>query len=203
MQRKEMTMAGLSTQIQDLYVAYFGRPADYFGLQYWTKIAATPSGFAEMVQAFATSAEYQGMVSGMDNRALVDAVYEHLFGRAAETAGVDYWAGLLDSKVISIADVVTSVAGGAQGLDSVVFQDKVQTAEIFTDHLDQANERLAYTGTNANTLAHDYLAAIKDEASAAYALDPANIDALIAKISTVIYTAGMEEPVHLVGVQPG
>jgi len=138
----------------------------------------------------------------MDNRALVDAVYEHLFGRAAETAGVDYWAALLDSKTIAIGDVVTSVAGGAQGLDSVVFQAKVQTSDIFTNHLDQANERLAYTGTYANGLAHDYLAAIKDEASAAHALDPANIDALIAKISTVIYTAGTDEPVHLVGVPP-
>ena len=195
-------MAELTTQVQELYVAYFGRPADYSGLQYWTKTAATPSGYHDMVQAFATSAEYQVLVAGMDNRALVDAVYEHLFGRAAETAGVDYWAGLLDSKTISIADVVTSVAGGAQGLDSFVYEAKVQTSEIFTDHLDQANERLAYTGTFPNALAHNYLAAINDEVSAAHALDPANIDALIAKISTVTYTAGEDEPVHLVGVPP-
>ena len=153
-----------------------------------------------MMQAFATSAEYQVLVAGMDNRALVDAVYEHLFGRPAETAGVEYWAGLLDSKTISISDVVTSVAGGAQGLDSFVYQAKVQTSEIFTDHLDQTNERLADTGTFANALAHNYLAAINDGVSAAHALDPANIDALIATISTVIYTAGTEEPVHLVGV---
>jgi hypothetical protein len=195
-------MAEITTQVQELYVAYFGRPADYFGLQYWTKMAATPSGYHDMVQAFATSAEYQVLVAGMDNRALVDAVYEHLFGRAAETAGIDYWAGLLDSKTISIGDVVTSVAGGAQGLDSFVYEAKVQTSEIFTDHLDQTNERLAYTGTFANALAHNYLAAINDEVSAAHALDPANIDALIAKISTVIYTAGVDESVHLVGVPP-
>jgi hypothetical protein len=195
-------MAEITTQVQELYVAYFGRPADYFGLQYWTKTAATPSGYRDMVEAFATSAEYLVLVAGMDNRALVDAVYEHLFGRAAETAGIDYWAGLLDSKTISIGDVVTSVAGGAQGLDSFVYEAKVQTSEIFTDHLDQVNERLAYTGSFANALAHNYLAAINDEVSAAHALDPANIDALIAKISTVTYTAGVDEPVHLVGVPP-
>lgn len=193
-------MDALSTQVQELYVAYFGRPADYFGLQYWTKIAAMPAGQAQMVDAFAASAEYQNMVAGQDNRALVDTVYEQLFGRHAEPAGVDYWAGLLNSKMVTIADVVTAVAGGAQGLDGAVFGARVQTAALFTDHLDQTNERLAYTGANANAQAHDYLAAIKDEATAAYALDPANIDALIAQISAVLHTTGMDEPVHLVGV---
>ena len=34
------------TQVQQLYVAYFSRPADVAGLAYWTNILATnPSGY--------------------------------------------------------------------------------------------------------------------------------------------------------------
>ena len=195
-------MVDLSTQVQELYVAYFGRPADVTGLDYWTGVAATQDGLAETVKAFAASAEYQAIVAGMDNRAVVDTVYEHLFGRHAEQAGVDYWAGMLDRQVITVSDVVTSIAGGAQGLDGIVFQAKVDTSKIFTDHLDQPYEMLAYSGAYANKPAHDYLALIKDEASAAYALDPANIDKLILSITDVMHAAGADEPAHLVGVPP-
>lgn len=195
-------MADLNTQVQELYVAYLGRPADVSGLSYWTGIAATPDGLASTVKAFAGSAEYTGMVAGQDNRTLVDTVYEHLFGRHAELAGVDYWAGLLDSKVITMSDVVTAVAGGAQGLDGYVFEAKMQAAEIFTAHLDTPVEILSYSGESANKRAHDYLAAIQDEASAQKAVDPANIKMLIDRITDVLHTAGTEEPVHLVGVPP-
>jgi hypothetical protein len=141
-------MADLRTQVQERYVAYFGRPADVTGLDYWTGVATTRDGLAETVKAFAASAEYQAIVAGMDNRAVVDTVYEHLFGRHAEQAGVDYWAGMLDRQVITVSDVVTSIAGGAQGLDGVVFQAKVDTSKIFTDHLDQPYEMLADSGAS-------------------------------------------------------
>jgi hypothetical protein len=54
----------------------------------------------------------------------------------------------------------------------------------------------------ANALAQDYLAAIKDEASAAHARDPAHIDTLIFSIIDLMHTAGTDEPAHVVGVPP-
>jgi hypothetical protein len=165
-----MNMADIDAQVQQLYVAYFGRPADYLGLQYWTKAAATTAGYTTMVNAFAQSDEYHAMYNGLDNRVLVDTVYEH-------------------QKNVTIGDVVTAVAAGAQGNDSVVFNAKVSVAELFTDHLDQAAERLAYNGSTANQMAADYLAAIKDPATAGIALEPTNIDALISKM-----TGGLQLP---------
>jgi len=194
-------MADINAQVQQLYVAYFNRPADYLGLQYWTKAAGTTAGHDTMVSSFSQSDEYHAMYDGMDSRVLVDTVYQNLFGRHAESAGIDFWAAQLDQKNVTIGDVVTAVAAGAQGTDSVVFNAKVGVAELFTDHLDQAAERLAYNGSSANQMAADYLAAIKDPATAGIALEPSNVDALISKI-----TGGLQLPgatgveAHLVGV---
>lgn len=194
-------MADLDAQVQQLYVAYFGRPADYFGLEYWTKTAATPAGYTTMINAFAQSDEYHAMYDGLDNRVLVDTVYQHLFGRHAESAGIDFWAQQLDQKNVTFGDVVTAVAAGAQGTDSVVFNAKVGVAELFTDHLDQSVERLSYSGSSANQLAADYLAAIKDPATAGIALEPANVDALIIKISNALQLPGVTSvEAQLVGV---
>ena len=197
-------MADLNAQVQQLYVAYFGRPADYLGLQYWTKTAATSAGYTTMVNAFAQSDEYHAMYDGQDNRVLVDTVYQHLFGRHAESAGIDFWAMQLDNKTVTIGDVVTAVAAGAQGTDSVVFNAKVGVAELFTDHLDQAAERLAYNGSTANQMAADYLAAIKDPATAGIALEPANVDALISKMTNGLQLPGVTGvEAQLVGVADG
>ena len=35
-----------STQLQELYVAYFGRAADPTGLEYWTSMGTTTAAFA-------------------------------------------------------------------------------------------------------------------------------------------------------------
>lgn len=194
-------MVDVPGQVQELYVAYFGRPADYLGLQYWSNVFATPGGYDKIVNAFSASEEYTAKYGGMDNRVVVDTVYENLFGRHAERAGIDYWAGLLDNKTVTVGDVVTAVASGAQGTDSVVFDAKVQVAELFTSHLDQLAERVAYSGTSANALAAAYLAAIKDPASAGIAEDPANVDALISKMTEGLQLPGTSGvAAHLVGV---
>lgn len=194
-------MADTTTRIQELYVAYFGRPADYFGLQFWTTAVARTGDIGAIVSDFANSSEYRTMYGGLDNRVLVDTVYEHLFGRHAETAGIDYWSGLLNQNKVTFGDVVTAVADAAQGNDALVFNAKVEVATVFTNHLDQPYERLAYTGAVAAHTATVYLAAITDPATAGIAADPANIDALIATLSNGMQLPNSGDAVaHVVGV---
>ncbi len=88
-----------ATQAQQLYVAYFNRPADTLGLAYWmTKDAAAASA------AFAASTEYAATYAGMSTAARVDAIYTNLFGRPAEPAGLTYWGGLIESGLISVSN---------------------------------------------------------------------------------------------------
>lgn len=188
------------TEVQKLYVAYFSRPADVAGLAYWTNVLATnPSGYQLISASFADSAEYKAMYAGMDSRATVSAVYQHLFGRPAEAAGVDYWANLLDQKAITIDNVVTQIAGGAQGNDKVAYNGKVAVASVFTDHLDQPAEQQAYSTSAGLKMASDYIASVHDLASSATAIDPGNIDITIENM--VKGATGLaDNPVPLVGV---
>jgi hypothetical protein len=96
---------------------------------------------------------------------------------------VDWWAQKLDSHTISIDNVVTAIAAGAQSSDLFAYNAKVAAAAAFTQHLDTAAERQAYSGDAANKIAIDYVASVKDLASAANAMDPGYIDSVIAHIT--------------------
>jgi hypothetical protein len=186
-----------TTQVEQLYVAYFSRPADPAGLSYWANILATdPVGYQKISSAFSASQEYKAAYAGMDNNGVVSAVYAHLFGRPAETAGVNYWADLLNQHKITIDNVVTQIAAGAQGTDLFAYNAKVAVASSFTSHIDTAAERTAYSGDAANKIAIDYLAGVKDLQSAAAGMDPGNIDNTIA---TIVGThTGGYAPAHIV-----
>lgn len=176
-------MADSTLDVQKLYVSYFSRPADVAGLDYWTSILDTnPNGYQVLSSQFATSQEYRDTYAGMDNRAVVSEVYLNLFGRVAETAGVDYWASLLDTNQITIDNVVTSVSDGAQGSDRLAFNGKIAVATQFTSRLDMPNEVAAYSGNAANAIAVEFLANVRDLSSAATAMDPGVVDTWIARI---------------------
>lgn len=188
------------TEVQKLYVAYFSRPADVAGLAYWTKVlAADPNGFQTISANFAASAEYKATYAGQDNRAVVSTVYEHLFGRPAETDGVNYWAKMLDNKVITIDNVVTQIAAGAQGNDLLAYNGKVAVSTVFTEHLDLPTEQAAYAKPAGMKVASDYIAGIKDLLTAGVARDPGNIDITIDKMVSAAAT-GLDDHAQIVGV---
>jgi hypothetical protein len=196
-------MANVSTDIQKLYVAYFSRPADVGGLQFWTNsLASGPGAYQTIAQNFSNSFEYQATYAGMDNRQVVDTVYQHLFGRHAEAAGIDYWAKALDQKTLTVANVVTAVADGAQFSDKVVIDGRVAAATAFTEHLDLKLEQLAYAGAMANKVGSDYLATIVDAQTAVNALLPGNIDEAISKFAGPIVTPVSMDSAEVVGVPP-
>jgi hypothetical protein len=195
----EADMVDYVNDVQKLYVAYFSRPADSAGLSFWTNVLATdPSGYQKISAAFSTSAEYKAAYANMDNRAVVDAIYNHLFGRAAETAGVDFWSHALDTKAMTVDNMVTQVASGALGSDLLAYNAKVAVSTAFTERLDLPNEVQAYSGDHANHIAIDFIATVKDLQSAATARDPGMIDSVITHIVT---DAGMTA--GLVGVPDG
>lgn len=170
-------------EVQKLYVAYFSRPADPAGLTFWAdQLATNPNGYQNISANFSTSAEYRAMYGSMDNRAVVAEVYENLFGRVAEAAGVDFWANALNSGAMTIDNVVTQIAAGSQGNDRTVYNGKVAVATAFTNRIDTDAEKTAYSGDLANKIAFDYVAGVKSLETAAMHMDPGQIDVAIARI---------------------
>ena len=186
-------------EVQKLYVAYFSRPADTGGLNYWSNLLATnPNAYQLISASFASSQEYRDAYAGMDNTATVNAVYQHLFNRTADATGLSYWTNLLNNKQITIDNVVTQIAAGAQGSDKFAYDAKVAVAGAFTARMDLPAEQNAYIGNNALKVAVDYISSVKDLMTAANGMDPGNIDAAIAKFAG---TSGMDGFAGLVGVQ--
>lgn len=190
-------MAGSTFDVQKLYVAYFGRPADSAGLDFWTGVVTDNRATIDDVsRAFASSAEYRAEYAGDSNRDIVDDIYENLFGRDADLVGLNYWTDQLNRGVITIDNAVTKIAEGATGNDKVIFEGKVALATMFTERLDLPGEQAAYTGERAIDLAEDLLEIVRDQATADAALNPAVVDFWIARI-----VAGQTGQASLVGVQ--
>ena len=170
--------------VQELYVAYFNRPADTAGLEYWTNVVEAQKGATTAVSAaFAAEAEYKSEYPAtMSNADIVNKVYLNLFGRPAEDAGKAYWADLLDKKAITIDKVVAQIADGARGTDAEAYENKVLAATAFTNALDQAYEANGYRGAAANTAAKAFISGITTDASLEAAIAPATLSASVAKV---------------------
>lgn len=175
---------GIYTQsVQQLYVAYFSRPADPSGLQYWEGVVAQNNGSTAAVSAaFSQSPEYTAAFAGMNNNQIVNQIYLNLFGRSAEPAGLNFWSYALDTGRMTVSNAVTAIAAGAQGSDMTAYNDKVAGATSFTNSIDTTPEILAYSGDAANTTARTWLAGITDDASLAAA--ETTKDGVISDITT-------------------
>lgn len=178
----------IESQVQQLYVAYFNRPADTAGLNYWTAVVTAAGGSTTAVSAaFSQSAEYKAAYAGLSSTLIVDTVYQNLFGRHAEAGGLQYWALLLDQGAITVSNVVTQIAAGAQGTDATAYNNKTLAAVDFTRGLDTGDEIRGYDGTGPNgatvlALAKAYITGVTDDASLAAAR--AGLDATITGIQT-------------------
>ncbi|MBC7858614.1 MAG: DUF4214 domain-containing protein, partial [Burkholderiaceae bacterium] len=85
--------------LQQLYVAYFSRPADPGGLAFWEGAMAAPGASIAQVSAeFARQAEYTKQYAGLDAHGTVNRIYHNLFGRAADDAGLRFWGDQLAAK---------------------------------------------------------------------------------------------------------
>ncbi|WP_374360761.1 beta strand repeat-containing protein [Pseudoduganella danionis] len=172
-------MSQYTASIQQLYVAYFGRPADAGGLAFWEgKVAAANGSTAAISAAFAASAEYTTAYAGKSAVETVNQVYVNLFGHDADPSGLLFWANALQNKLITIDNVVTAIATGAQGTDKVAYDSKVAAATAFTAALDTTAEILGYS-TAAIPAAKAFIATVTDEAT---------LETAVAAIDTTVAT---------------
>ena len=159
--------------IEQLYVAYFSRPADMPGLLYWTAALEANHGDARPVAAaFAASAEYKNFTGTLDAYHLVGAAYQNLFGHAPDVPGLTYWAQGLISGAGTVAGFMDALAHGAQGSDLAVFNNKVSAAIAFSAEMTGPETILGYSGDAANSGARAFLHSIDSDASLAAALLP-------------------------------
>lgn len=165
--------------IQQLYVAYFNRPADAGGIAHWANFMTNGGTAAQISAAFADTMEYQTAYNQLTSAGVVTQVYQNLFGRTPDSSGLAFWVKALNDGNMTVDNMVTTIAAGAQGSDKVAFDSKVKVATAFTNALDTDAEKAGYSGDLANAAAKKLLANIKTDAQANAAIVPATLNASI------------------------
>lgn len=143
--------------VQQVYIALFGRPADPAGLAYWNQVTNNGQNLAEMLRVLPSLTEYTTRYAGMDNTQVITAIYQNLFGRAPDAAGLKFFADALASGAQNMATIAVNILQGAQGEDKQDIINKEQAANLFTASLDTPEEIAAYNGANAAAIAKAFL----------------------------------------------
>jgi hypothetical protein len=156
------SQASLS-QVQSLYVAYYGRPADPVGLAFWAGVVDAHGGdVSVIVQDFGNAPEFQARFANLGNNTLVNNLYQQMFGRDAEPDGLNFWVGLLASGSQTPAQVAQTIASLATNMDLQVLTGRVALADAFTGNLATNTEALAYYNTVTGLeISRDYLNQVK------------------------------------------
>lgn len=165
-------MATSIEQIQQLYIALFGRPADAAGQSYWGNILVTdPNAIPTIAATFAQSPEYAANYGGMPNTGIISAFYQNLFGHPPDATQLNQWTTML-GRGVNIGTVVTGIINSAAPADAAVMNNKVVAATNFTAMLDTQAENNAYATAVGRDTAHDYLAYVDDASSVTVATTP-------------------------------
>ncbi|MEO5932076.1 MAG: DUF4214 domain-containing protein [Duganella sp.] len=174
--------------VQQLYVSYFGRPADYFGLQNFTaQLAAldapttftelntaaqvTGSPIAVLINTFNSSTESAALY-GTDNSQVglskfVEAIYKNVLGRTPDVEGWAFWIQQIAEGRLTRANAAVAITDGAlnnktpQGLlDAATVSNKLAVATSFTAGLDTVAEINAFSGDAAAATSRGLLATV-------------------------------------------
>ena len=145
-------------QIQQLYIAYFGRPADPVGLAYWAaNVDAANGSVAQVIAGFSASTESGVLYAGATTAQKISSIYLALFNRTPEPAGLAYWVAQIDSGTVSQAQAAYQIQTSAGPGDAASVANKLAAAKAFTAQIDTSAELAGYVGTTAASSGRAFL----------------------------------------------
>ena len=123
-----------ATELQQLYLAYFGRPADPTGLNYWLEKGTSTSAFAANMYAQPEFIDTYGSLPVADQ---VNQIYQNLFCRDAEIEGLLYWVNEINSGRLQLASIANDLIWAANNNpssipDKNILDKKTNVAVAFT-----------------------------------------------------------------------
>lgn len=154
-----MAVADQFETVQKLYIAFYQRPADFAGREFWAGEVET-KGLDSVINAFATSAEATALYGEINNDTIgdvIDAIYQAAFGRAADAEGKAWYVAEFEAGNFTAATIALNVVNGAIDGDAIILGNKVAAADLFT----AAVEGVEYDADDI-TAARDFLAGVTD-----------------------------------------
>jgi hypothetical protein len=168
-----------AARIQQSYIARFNRPADPLGLSFWLGQTNQGTNLTPMLATLASTAEYQDRFTGLTPAQQVNSIYQALFGRDADLAGLTFFVNQLQSGAQTLATLAVNILDGALGqsatnTDRLIIENKTTAATNFTTALDTTNEVLAYSGQTGIAAGTAYLNPITSDAATVPTTDATN-----------------------------
>ncbi|AZB72604.1 beta strand repeat-containing protein [Synechococcus elongatus] len=144
---------------QQLYIAYYGRPADPFGEAFWDSKVGENTDYGAIADAFGNSPEALALFGGLSDAQAINLLYQQIFGRNADNAGLAFYTGLLASGEATLANIAIRIVEGIQegSPDAAIFANKVEAANAFTDLVVELELIPAYTGPDSIEAARAFL----------------------------------------------
>lgn len=119
--------------VQKAYIAYYARPADPAGLNYWaTRLDNEGGNINELINDFGNSDEYTQRFANLDNQTLVNNIYLNLFNRSADATGLSYYTNLLITAQSTLANISLDILNGAISDDQAIIDNKLTVANDYT-----------------------------------------------------------------------
>jgi hypothetical protein len=196
-----------STQLQELYVAYFGRAADPTGIDYWTNKGTSQAAFAAHMHA---QNEFQANYGTKNVEAQVNQIYKNLFDREADVTGLEYWTLQINLGNLKVAEIATHLIYAAQNnsgseADKTALSNRTAAAVAYTAEVRKTTaDILAYAPTTTDpwvagdniTEAVSYLSGIDGTTEFTAAGVTASVDKFTATSSdtakTYVLTTGVD-----------
>jgi len=162
--------------LQKAYLAYFGRPVDPTG-----EVDFATTSEAAVANAFAASAESQALYGSSFSYSQINAIYQALFNRDAEPAGLAYWYAKVADGTYTAAGAAIAILNGAQNEDATAIENKLAASAAFSAALDTTSELVGYSGDAAAASARSFLSTVTSTPASAAAVEAAVAAAVAAR----------------------
>ncbi|WP_443636494.1 DUF4214 domain-containing protein [Candidatus Njordibacter sp. Uisw_058] len=141
-----MAAAASEKQVQELFIAYFGRPADAGGLAFYANALDSGTQIVnDIASGFAGSDEAAAVVA-LETERYVESVYSQAFGREynPQTDGT-FWVDSIESGAYTKEIAMLSILNGASGSDATAVENKGKVAATYSAA--QKSDKKDYSGS--------------------------------------------------------
>lgn len=147
---------------QQMFVVYYGRPADPGGLSYWSGVFDSTNDLTQALNAFGNSTEFTNSFGSLSNAELITNLYQQMYGRDPDSGGLAFYADRLTSGEATLATIGKQIADGSQGSDLSTISNRISVANTFTAEVELNGA--TYNSSNIAD-AQALIAAVDDTAS--------------------------------------
>ncbi len=134
--------------LQKLYIAYFGRPADPSGIKYWLSCLNISLSLKEISEELSRQEEYKNLALYESLDSKINQIYLNLFNRRAGSNDLKFWTEIFNTKGYKISEIVYSllfshinddlIDPNQVNLDNQILNYKISAAEIFTNKISRS-----------------------------------------------------------------